>query len=68
MADHNRRPAGEGRLDWPAILGALDDGGYQGCLTAEFAPQPADPTVPLAADDYERLLRSSRDFLRGQTG
>lgn len=36
VADNNRRPAGSGHLDWAAILGALDEIGYQGHLTAEF--------------------------------
>jgi sugar phosphate isomerase/epimerase len=36
VADNNRRPAGSGHFDWAAILGALDEIGYQGHLTAEF--------------------------------
>ena len=36
VADNNRMPAGGGRLDWGALLGALRDAGYDGHLTAEF--------------------------------
>ncbi len=36
VADNNRRPAGQGSFDWPQILAALAEIGYEGHLTAEF--------------------------------
>lgn len=36
VADNNRRPAGKGHFDWSKILGALQEIGYNGHLTAEF--------------------------------
>jgi D-psicose/D-tagatose/L-ribulose 3-epimerase len=36
VADNNRRPAGQGKTDWTAILAAMKEIGYTGRLTAEF--------------------------------
>src|SRR5262249_40340487 len=44
VADTNRRPAGQGHLDWRAIVGALKEIGYTGTLTAEFV-NPVDRTA-----------------------
>jgi sugar phosphate isomerase/epimerase len=52
VADNNRRPAGQGRYDWAAVLGALKEAGYQGHLTAEFV-LPIDRT-PLATSGEKR--------------
>lgn len=52
VADNNRKPAGQGRYDWSAILGAMKDIGYQGHLTAEFV-LPIDRT-PLAVMGEKR--------------
>jgi sugar phosphate isomerase/epimerase len=43
VADNNRMACGMGALDWPAIVGALDDIGYDGALTVEFVA-PVDRT------------------------
>jgi sugar phosphate isomerase/epimerase len=42
LADSNRRAVGDGKLDWPAILAALRDTGYDGPLTLEPAPPESD--------------------------
>lgn len=41
-ADSNRRYPGGGHTDFPAILKALKDGGYQGNISAEILPLPDD--------------------------
>ncbi|MGI9623661.1 MAG: sugar phosphate isomerase/epimerase family protein [Acidimicrobiales bacterium] len=43
IADNNRMAAGMGSLDWPAIVGTLQDIGYDGALTVEFVA-PVDRT------------------------
>jgi len=43
IADNNRMAAGMGSLDWPAIIGALHEIGYDGALTVEFVA-PVDRT------------------------
>jgi sugar phosphate isomerase/epimerase len=40
VADSNRWHAGAGHLDFPSILSALDEVGYQGYLSAEVLPLP----------------------------
>ena len=39
VSDSNRKPCGQGHIDWPKLLGALRDTGYEGCVTAEFVLQ-----------------------------
>lgn len=39
VADNNRKPSGQGYLDWPRLIQALNDAGYDGHLTAEFVLQ-----------------------------
>jgi len=46
VADNNRKPAGQGRYDWEAIIKLFKEIDYQGHLTAEFV-LPVDRT-PLA--------------------
>ena len=43
VADNNRMACGMGALDWPAIVGALQDINYDGALTVEFVA-PVDRT------------------------
>lgn len=51
VADSNRRPPGQGHLDWPAIMQALKDINYTGTVTCEFVtpidytPTARKPTV-----------------------
>ncbi|MBI3975996.1 MAG: sugar phosphate isomerase/epimerase [Armatimonadetes bacterium] len=40
VADSNRRPPGQGHLDFRSILSALRDAGYDGYLSAETLPLP----------------------------
>ena len=56
VADNNRRPPGEGSVDWKAVIDTLRSAGYDGYLTQEFV-NPIDRT-PLgdgqeeASDEY----------------
>jgi len=43
VADNNRMACGMGALDWPRIVGTLQDVGYDGALTVEFVA-PIDRT------------------------
>ena len=43
VADNNRMACGMGSLDWPAIVGALREVGYDGAISVEFCP-PLDRT------------------------
>ncbi|MEM9131881.1 MAG: sugar phosphate isomerase/epimerase family protein [Actinomycetota bacterium] len=43
IADNNRMACGMGALDWPAIVGTLQEVGYDGALTVEFVA-PVDRT------------------------
>jgi sugar phosphate isomerase/epimerase len=52
VADNNRKPAGQGRYDWKAILDIFREIDYQGHLTAEFV-LPVDRT-PLALSVEKR--------------
>lgn len=51
VADNNRRPCGEGAIDWAALIGTLKSIGYAGPLTAEFVV-PFDRS-PLAEKDVD---------------
>lgn len=47
VADNNRMAAGMGTLDWPRIVSALKEVGYDGALTNEFvAPIDRTPVSP----------------------
>ena len=72
VADSNRRPPGQGAVDWPPILRALDEIGYTGHLTAEVDP-PRDrsrlATVPeedgqFAGAYYDQVVAATPAFLR----
>lgn len=43
VADNNRMACGMGSFEWPAIIKALNDVGYDGVLSVEFYP-PLDRT------------------------
>ena len=60
LADSNRRAVGDGRLDWPAILAALLEIGYQGPLTLE--PAPPEPNLSLAVRMRRNLPLRDRDI------
>lgn len=67
ISDSNRRPPGQGSLDWAALLATLNEIKYQGCISAEFAV-PMDVT-PLAsrkgdAEMYESGPAGLSKFIR----
>jgi sugar phosphate isomerase/epimerase len=71
VADSNRLAPGLGALDWPALLGALAEIGYDGCLAVEFVPPPADRTAVAAAapeDHGIELTEGERRFMRDHAG
>lgn len=49
VADNNRYPPGRGAINWGALVGALREIGYDGCLTSEFV-MPVDRTPAAAAE------------------
>jgi sugar phosphate isomerase/epimerase len=72
VADNNRKPPGQGTLDWPSILRTLQEVGYAGHLSAEVEP-PRDrsrlATVPeqdgqYTSDFYEDLVAATPKYLR----
>ncbi|MFN8223166.1 MAG: sugar phosphate isomerase/epimerase [Gaiellales bacterium] len=72
VADSNRRPPGQGSIDWPSVLATLDEIGYEGHLTAEVDP-PRDYSrlgiVPVengrfASDYYDQVVAATPRFLR----
>jgi D-psicose/D-tagatose/L-ribulose 3-epimerase len=65
VADNNRRPPGEGNLDWGALIGALGEIGYQGCLTSEFVlPIDRTPLGEQIADENAEVSAAQEKFLR----
>ena len=67
VADSNRMACGMGSLDWPAIIQALKEIGYDGALSVEFCP-PLDRTpanrFPGSVDpNPEGISDSERKFL-----
>ena len=67
VADNNRMACGMGSLDWPGIIQALQDIGYDGALSVEFCP-PLDRTpanrFPGSVDlNPEGITESERKFL-----
>lgn len=67
VADNNRMACGMGSFDWPAIIEALKDVGYNGALSVEFCP-PLDRTpanrFPDSVDlNPEGISDSERKFL-----
>jgi D-psicose/D-tagatose/L-ribulose 3-epimerase len=72
VADSNRRPPGQGAIDWSQILDCLDEIGYEGHLTAEVDP-PRDrsplATVPeedgqFASAFYDDVVSATPRYLR----
>lgn len=57
VADNNRRPPGEGQLDWKKLISTLKQAGYKGALTVEFV-------VPM---DRSPLRESAQDSASGTT-
>ncbi len=51
VADNNRYPPGRGAINWGALIGALKEIGYDGCVTNEFV-MPVDRT-PAASKEQE---------------
>jgi len=66
VADNNRRPPGEGSLDWGDVLRQLAAAGYDSYLTLEFvAPVDRSPLAPTRVRSFfDDAARSSADFLR----
>ncbi|MCY4225344.1 MAG: sugar phosphate isomerase/epimerase [Bacteroidetes bacterium] len=67
VADNNRMACGMGSLNWPQIIKALREVGYQGALSVEFCP-PLDRTpanrFPGSVDlNPEGISESERKFL-----
>ena len=67
VADNNRMACGMGSFDWPAIIKALKDVGYDGAVSVEFCP-PLDRTpanrFPGSVDSNpEGISDSERKFL-----
>jgi D-psicose/D-tagatose/L-ribulose 3-epimerase len=72
VADSNRRPPGQGAIDWLEILAALDEVGYEGHLTAEVEP-PRDrsPLATVPEEDgqfesafYDDVVAATPKYLR----
>ncbi len=58
LGDNNRLAPGQGLIDFPAILCALRDGGYDGWLTAELLPIPdPDTAARQTADAMRKWMR-----------
>ena len=55
VADNNRMACGMGALDWPKIVGTLQDVGYDGALTVEFVA-PIDRTP---ANEYPDAIETN---------
>ena len=72
VADSNRRPPGQGAIDWPEILDALDEIGYAGHLTAEVdPPRDRSPLATVREEDgqfertfYDEVVSATPRYLR----
>jgi sugar phosphate isomerase/epimerase len=56
FADNNRQAPGQGHINFPAIIEALAEIGYQGFITAEILPIPDDQQALLHAGQYLHSL------------
>ncbi len=56
FADSNRHAPGQGHINFPSILAALADIGYQGFITAEILPIPDDAQALLHTGQYLHSL------------
>jgi sugar phosphate isomerase/epimerase len=68
VADNNRKPSGQGYLNWPRLIEALKDAEYDGHLTAEFVLQIG--RTPNAAVSEKResdmeFSESDLEFIQG---
>jgi sugar phosphate isomerase/epimerase len=67
VAENNRMAPGLGHLDWPALIEALRDVGYDGALSLEFCPPldrtPANPYPDSVDTNPEGISASERKFL-----
>jgi len=61
VADSNRRPPGQGHIDWSEVFDGLDEIGFDGNLTVEFFY-----THDLSPDQFEEDVRASIGFLRSR--
>jgi sugar phosphate isomerase/epimerase len=58
LGDNNRLPPGQGLIDFPGILRALRQGGYDGWLSAELLPIPDPDTAARITVDAMRKWMS----------
>jgi sugar phosphate isomerase/epimerase len=67
VADNNRMAPGMGTLDWPAIVEALQEIGYDGPLSVEFCPSidrtPADPHPDALEREQVDISPEQKKFL-----
>lgn len=56
FGDSNRRPPGQGHIDFAAIIRTLGDIGYSGYLSAELLPYPDPDSAAQTTLDYMRSL------------
>jgi sugar phosphate isomerase/epimerase len=56
LGDSNRLPPGQGHLDFPGIVAALRETGYQGYLSAELLARPDPDAAAEATISYMRQL------------
>ncbi|MGH2626914.1 MAG: TIM barrel protein, partial [Anaerolineales bacterium] len=65
VADSNRRPPGEGHLDFARLLSVLQEVGYRGYLSAETLPYPDPEGAARQTVDYLRSLQAEMSGRRG---
>lgn len=60
FVDSNRRPAGNGHLDYPPIVRALEEVGYEGYASAEAFPHPnPDAAAETTIASFRKYFRAS---------
>ena len=65
LGDNNRYAPGDGAYDWHAVLGALKDVGYTGCLAAEFViPVDRSPLGKKSSEGNEGATEEELKWLR----
>jgi sugar phosphate isomerase/epimerase len=60
LADNNRRAPGQGHIDFPALIQALTEIGYEGYLSAEILPSPDDATAASQTARYLQPIMGNR--------
>jgi sugar phosphate isomerase/epimerase len=67
VADNNRMAPGMGHFDWPPVVAALREIGYDGALSAEFCPPldrtPANPFPGNVDPNPEGITEAERKYL-----